>query len=331
MNRSIVKFPEAVMRLRPSSCHVSLFPTSIAFGILGLSFLAHSQSSPPPDPELNSAKARMSVFEKVLQSDRSDAAARKGEVDAAVQYSLAEKREHREEAALWLLLRARYWVPDDPDLLVDLGVQEDELKLFVNADSILAEALRIRPNDLNALYTVARVKMDLGQMQSAEQAWLIYIQHDPNNPAAYYGYGLVLQTLGKNDEARGQFKQSIKENPHQAESYYRLGEIARHEGDKTGARVQYAEALARDSTHGGALTGLAILSYEEKKYDEAERELEVAIKSLPDYRTARYYHGLTLSKLGRKNEAEAELERALQLSDKNELQRQLIAQPYRPD
>lgn len=319
------------MRLRPSFCHISFFPASIAFGILWLSCVAHSQSGPPPDSELNSAKVQMSTFEKALQSDQNDTAARKGEVGAAVQYSLAEKREHREEAALWLLLRARYWVPDDPDLLADLGVEEDELKLFVDADSTLAEALRIRPNDLNALYTAARVKMDLGQMQSAEQAWLAYIKQDPHNPAAYYGCGLVLQALGKSEEARSRFKQSIEENPSQAESYYRLGEIARHDGDKAGAIAQYAEALARNSTHGGALTGLAILSYEEKKYDEAERELEAAIRSEPDYHTARYYHGLTLSKLGRKKEAEAELARAMQLSDKNELQRQLITQPYRPD
>ena len=69
----------------------------------------------------------MSASERALQVDRSDAAARKSEVEAAVQYSLAERREHREQAALWLLLRARYWVPDDPDLLVDLGVQEESL------------------------------------------------------------------------------------------------------------------------------------------------------------------------------------------------------------
>jgi tetratricopeptide (TPR) repeat protein len=252
-------------------------------------------------------------------------------VEAAVRFSLAEKREHREPAALWLLLRAVYWVPDDPNLLVDLGVQEDSLKLFVDADKTLAEALRIRPDDLNALYTVARVKMDLGQMQAAEQAWLSYIKQDPSNPAAYYGYGIVLQTLGRDDEARGQFMLSIKENPNQAESYYRLGEIARREGNKADARTQYEQALARDSTHGGALTGLAILNYEEKKYDEAEGELEAAIKSAPDYRTARYYHGLTLAKLGRKNEANAELARAMQLSDKSGLQRQLVPQPYRPD
>lgn len=331
MNRNRAREVEPGQRLRPLYVRFLFLLRSMAFTIFGSAVVAHSQSVPPPDPQLNAAGAQMSPFEKALQTDRSDAAARKNEVDAAIRYSLAEKRENREQAALWLLLRARYWVPDDPDLLTDLGVQEDYLKLFVDADKTLTEALRIRPNDLSTLYTVARVKMDLGQMQAAEQAWLSYIKQDPNNPAAYYGYGIVLQTLGKDDEARSQFMRSIKEKPGQAESYYRMGEIARREGNKADARTQYDQALARDSTHGGALTGLAILNYEGKKYDEAESELEAAIKSVPAYRTARYYHGLTLSKLGRKSDAEAEFARAMQLSDKNELQRQLVMQPYRPE
>jgi tetratricopeptide (TPR) repeat protein len=331
MNRNRAREVECGQRLRPLCFDFLFLLRLMAFTIFGTGLAANSQSVPPPDPQLNAAGELMSPFEKALQTDRSDAASRKSEVDAAIRYSLAEKREHREQAALWLLLRARYWVPDDPDLLTDLGVQEDYLKLFVDADKTLAEALRIRPNDLNTLYTVARVKMDLGQMQAAEQAWLSYIQQDPNNPVAYYGYGIVLQTLGRDDEARSQFMLSIKENPSQAESYYRLGEISRRAGNKADARTQYEQALARDSTHGGALTGLAILNYQEKNYDEAESELTAAIKSMPAYRTARYYHGLTLSKLGRKNEADAELARAMQLSDKNELQRQLVTQPYRPD
>src|ERR1700722_5448511 len=161
-------------------CYRWLFIYAIILGVFGLRLLAHSQSGPPPDPELDSAKAEMNAFEELLKTNALNPVARKGEVDTAVKYSLAKRRERREEAALWLLLRARYWVPDNPDLLADLGVQEDGLKLFVDADKTLAEALRIRPNDLNALYTMARVKMDLGQMQSAEQAWLSYIKHDPS-------------------------------------------------------------------------------------------------------------------------------------------------------
>jgi tetratricopeptide (TPR) repeat protein len=206
MNRNVAEEPKAEQISPQFLKGVLLFLLSMAFGIVNIDGMAHSQSGPPPDPVLNSAATRMSSFELALKSNPSDSAARKGEVAAAIAFSLAEKKEHREEAALWLLLRGRYWVPDDPELLLDLGIQEDKLSLLVDADTALAEAVRIRPDDPNTLYTVARVKMDLGQMQSAEQAWLSYIKRDPGNPAAYYGYGVVLQTLGRDDEARSQFE-----------------------------------------------------------------------------------------------------------------------------
>src|ERR1017187_8273101 len=218
MNRNTAEDLKAAHILPHFPRGVALFLSSMAYGILGISGLVYPQSGPPPDPVLNSAKEQMSLFEQVLKSSPTDTAARKSEVDAAVASSLSEKKEHREEAALWLLLRAKYWVPDDPQLLLDLAVQEDKLTLFVDADSTLADALRIRPDDLNTLYSVARVKMDLGQMQSAEQAWLAYIKRDPGNPTAYYGYGIVLQTLGRDDEAHSQFAKSIQLNPNQAES-----------------------------------------------------------------------------------------------------------------
>jgi hypothetical protein len=44
---------------------------------------------------------------------------------------------------------------------------------------------------------MVRAKVDSGQRQSAEQAWLSCIKHAPDNLAAYYGYGIVLQTLGR--------------------------------------------------------------------------------------------------------------------------------------
>lgn len=125
MNRNRAREVEPAQRLRPLCFQFFPFLRSGVFAIFGIALVVHSQSVPPPDPELNSADAQMSAFEKVLKIDRSDSAARKSEVDAAVRFSLAEKREHRDQAALWLLLRARYWVPDDPDLLTDLGVQED--------------------------------------------------------------------------------------------------------------------------------------------------------------------------------------------------------------
>src|SRR5580693_8500445 len=126
MNHVDAEGLDAARTLRVFLAGTTFVLISMVCGVFGIGGVVYSQSGPPPDPELNSAAAEMNSFERVIKSNPSDSAARKGEVDAAVKYSLAEKQEHREEAALWLLLRAKYWVPDDPQLLVDLGVQEDK-------------------------------------------------------------------------------------------------------------------------------------------------------------------------------------------------------------
>jgi tetratricopeptide (TPR) repeat protein len=291
----------------------------------------HAQSGPPHDPELDAATAKMSEIERAIKADPNDAAAKQNEAKTAIEYGLAEQQHNRTEAALWLLLRAQYWVPQDPELLLDLGIQEANLELYTDAASTLTESLRLRPNEAQALYALARVDMDLGNMDSAEKEWLALLKVEPDNARTRYGYGLALQAMQRDEEARSQFEQSIQLDPHQAESYYRIGEIARRQQKLDEARKQYREALSRDATHSGALTGLAILDYKMKNYNQAENELEAAIKSAPGYYTARYYHGLTLARLGRKVEAEAEFAVAVQLSKNKDEQRKLVAHPYQPN
>ena len=66
------------------------------------------------------------------------------------------------------------------------------------------------------------------------------------------------------------------------------------------------KVLARDPHHGGALTDMGILAYRAARYDEAKVDLATAIESAPEYQKAHYYYALTLSRLGRKPEAERE-------------------------
>ncbi len=54
----------------------------------------------------------------------------------------------------------------------------------------------------------------------------------------------------------------------------------------------------------------------------------------PDFQTARYYHGLTLAKLGRKEESAKEMALAVHLADEQNARkdesRRLAEQPYHP-
>lgn len=298
--------------------------------LFGTGDFVRAQTAMPANPQ----SAQMDSYETALKANAKDATARKGEVDTAIQEALAARQSGNNELALAFLLRAKYWVPDDAELLLDTGVQEESMKLTHDAGTTLAEAQRLRPGDLKTLYAIARVKMDLSQTEASEAAWKAYLSQRPDDASAHYGYGLLLQMLQRRDEAKAQFQKSVDLMPRQAESYYRLGEIARDTGESQQAEQFYKQAIANDPKHAGALTGLAILAYRQKRYDEAESYLEEAVKDAPYFQTARYYHGLTLAKLGRKDESEKELAVSVQLADaanaRKDEGRRLATDPYRP-
>ena len=54
------------------------------------------------------------------------------------------------------------------------------------------------------------------------------------------------------------------------------------------------------------LTEIGVLAYHGSKCEEARTDLERAIESAPSYQKAHYYYALTLSRLGRKTEADRE-------------------------
>lgn len=287
------------------------------------------------DPKFQAYADQLAANEALLKQQPDNPALRKQEIDAATAAALEARRTNHMEESLTFLLRANYWVPNHAELLLDTGIQEESMKLYRDADKTLAQAQQLRPDDLKTLYAIARVKMDLNQTQASETAWQLYLKQRPNDASAHFGYGLLLQMLQRIDEAKVQFQKSIDLHPQQSESYYRLGEIARDAGDVATARSNYEAAIAHGPTHAGALTGLAILDYKARQYDQAEALLEKATQSAPGFQTARYYHGLALAKLGHKQESEKELAVAIQLADaqnaRKEQQKQLAAQPYKPE
>ncbi|MBX6360645.1 tetratricopeptide repeat protein [Pseudacidobacterium ailaaui] len=308
-------------------------PKYAMVALLGGGFLVFALQA-QTDAAASPQSTQMDAYEAALKANPQDADARKGEVQTGIAEALKARRNRQNELALAYLLRARYWVPDDPELLLDLGIQEESMKLYHDADAAVTEAGRLRPDDLKTLYATARIKMDVNQMQASEEAWKRYLALRPDDATAHYGYGLLLQMLQRTDEAKEQFVKSIELQPKQAESYYRLGEIAREAGNIEEARKEYQEALAFDPTHAGAWTGLGVLAFRAKQYAEAEEDLEKAVQYAPDFQTAHYYRGLTLAKLGRKEESEKELAVAVQLADeqnsRKDQSRRLAPQPYQP-
>lgn len=264
---------------------------------------------------MESEAARMDGFEQALAADPQSPAARNGEREAAIAAALSARQEGRPEQALALLLRARRWLGPDAVLLLDTGVLEEQMKLWKDAEAALRQAQAADPANLKARYALARVEMDLGQTEASAGEWRAYLALCPGDASAHFGYGLLLEETGETDAAAAEFERSVALRPAQVESYYRLGKIRSEAGKTDQAAVLYGEALARDPKHAGALTGLGVLAFQAKHYDEAERDLGQAVLNAPGFQTARYYHGLALRRLGRPEEAAAELKLAAELAE----------------
>lgn len=285
--------------------------------------LLRAIAASPSDPVANNALGNLYVsekrypeamdrFETVLSTNLRDTEARRGELSSVVALALGVRTQDP-EAALECLKHARQYLPDDPTLLTDLGIQAHAMKRFALANEALTAALALKPNDLTALYALARVETDQMHSKSAEEHFRAYLAVRPNDATAHYGLGHLYQMQLRTDDAIKEFKRSIELQPIQTESYYQLGQIALDAHQDAEARSMFEKTLSRSSTHGGALTGMGILAFRIKQYDSAQQYLKRATEASPDYQPAHYYLGLTLARLGQKDDAKKELKVAADL------------------
>ena len=256
------------------------------------------------------------AFEAVLGSDPQNASAQAGDVEASERLALQARAAGHMDDALRTLLRAQGVVPHNARLLFDLGILEDQMSLFEDADKSLAAADELNPGDPDTLYGIARVKMDLGQLATAQEKMEAYLRLRPDDASAHFGLGRIFQIGLQFDKARAEFARSIALKPMQTESYFELGDLALKQGDFDEALAQFNTTLERDPKHGGALEGSGEALFKEKKFQQASGFLERAIAAAPDYAPSHYYLGLTYARLGRKEDSERELALASKLADK---------------
>ncbi len=256
----------------------------------------------------------MDRFETVLTIDLRNPRARAGELQAATKLALQARNAGNPEAALACLDHASKTLPDDPTLLLDLGIQADQGKQYPMARAALEAALKLRPGDPATLYALGRLDTDAKDLPAAEQYLHQYLALRPEDASAHFGLGHVFVMAQRIPEARAEFDRSIALQPVQTESYYQLGQIETDLQHDAAARPLLEKALARDPHHGGALTAMGILAYREKDYPAARTFLERAVASTPDYQPAHYHLGLTLARLGEKSASDEQLRIAVYLA-----------------
>lgn len=252
----------------------------------------------------------LDTFENGLKRSPRDGALRQGEVRTAIVFAETQLQAQDNEGALISLLRANKFVSDDADLLTKLGILEDRMKVFHDADIALKRSLALRANDPTTLYALAHLKVDQQIPAEAAAYMQLYLALKPDDASAHYGLGRILRLAAKPEEAAVEYEKSIALRPEQTESYYDLAEMAVDANRDDKAEPLLKRVLERDPRHGGALTEMGVIAFRRRDYAQAEQYLKSAIAAVPQYGPAHYQYALTLSKMKRKEDAQREFSAA---------------------
>lgn len=227
--------------------------------------------------------------------------------------------------ALGFLMEARKDAPDNADVQYEFGMVARKLSLDDDAIEAFQQTLKLRKNDAPALYNLGFALMDRGRVDEARQQFARYVELRPDDPSGYCALGMALAALDRSGDARVQLLRSIALDPKQSESYYRLGLLDLDAGDYDAAALKLHKALDHQPNDAGALTALGRVEFEQKHYPEALSLLQQAVSQDESLGEAHYYLGLTLARMGRKEESNEQLEIAARLEqEQKERSRNLV-------
>jgi protein O-GlcNAc transferase len=217
------------------------------------------------------------------------------------------------EKALASLIEARKYLPANPDVQFEFGTIALQMSLWQDAVEAFQRTLKLRNNDPVALYDLGRAFMGLSQFEDARQQFARYVEVRPDEASGHCALGMTLAALQRVPEARKHFERSIMLDPAQNESFFRLGLIDLDAENLDEAARNLRLVLARDSKHAGALSALGRVAFKQKRYSQAIYLLQQAIASDSSWREAHYYLGLAFARVGRKEEANDQINIATQL------------------
>lgn len=137
---------------------------------------------------------------------------------------------------------------------------------------------------------------------------------NPKEPNVHFGLGYLLWTQKQYPEAMQQFQAELENDPNHAQSLVYLGDCYLQLNKPAEARTPLEKGLALDPSQWLASLDLGIIDSDAARNEEALRELNQAAKLKPDDVNVHWRLGRLLRTMGRKQEAQLELEKARSLN-----------------
>jgi tetratricopeptide (TPR) repeat protein len=183
-------------------------------------------------------------------------------------------------------------------------------------DSLIANerALRISPNDADALSNLGNTLKQLGRLDEAETSHKKAINIKPEYAEAHSNLGITLKELGRLEEAEASYRKAIAIKPAFADAYYNLGNTLHELGRLEEAATSHKKAIAIKFDYAEAHSNLGNTLHELGRLEEAEQSYKKAISIKPDLPETHNNLGNTLKDLGRIEDAEKSYKKAIAIN-----------------
>jgi len=148
------------------------------------------------------------------------------------------------------------------------------------------EALRIKPEDYDALLNIGVISAKEGNLDAAASLFARVLRFKPDYAEAHANLGITLMQKGNLDEAVSHLREAIRLMPANPDNYFALGKILSKKGNLDEALIDYSRALQIKPDYAEVHNNMGIILARKGKLDEAISHFRQALQIRPDYKEA---------------------------------------------
>jgi tetratricopeptide (TPR) repeat protein len=230
---------------------------------------------------------------------------------------LLYKQQGRLDDARKILEQVAQLLPPSVPLLLDLAQVADDQNDYTGALGYLAHARELEPQNASIHFFWGMVCVQMNLAEEAFRALKKAVSLDPNN--AYYNYAMGAVALQREEagEAIPYFQKYCQLKPHDPRGRLALGSayFASHDDDSAEKIIVTVENDTE--TAAGAHYYLGRIANDKGNYREANAQLEMALKTYPNYAEAYAERGLIRLKQKDYPGARDDLQKALEIKPDN--------------
>lgn len=198
----------------------------------------------------------------------------------------------------------------DAKILASFLLSQD--KRYDEAIANINQLLESKHDDNKLLMLLANLQHDAQDIQGAVDTTKHLVELNPTDDKHFFNLGVLLDEQGKKDEALAAMNKAIELNPKNANALNYLGYSLVEKKEKLDeAEKLIRQALKIEKNNGYFIDSLGWLYYIKGNYPEALKELESAVKFVPNDSVILEHQALILIKLNRNQQALEVVNKAL--------------------